>query len=243
MSLPRSASLCLWLQSCLRGSVGADDFADSVREDDPQHLVIGWPGTGHPIPLLELPALVRGLADPAVALALPVPGDPLGLAGPAVFNADAVDAGEAVIVFGSHGSHGLVPETDARTVLWRTAYADRPVVLDPGEAARTLRQTLITTTAELVRLDVASWQPEIPDLLLNLAHRPGLHLPPDTTPAVVETLERAALCLEIAGLARADDGGAISAFEVAARSRCLSDLNVAARRALVASCSDSLKTS
>jgi len=223
--------------------VAADDFAEAVRDDDPQHLVVGWPETDRPVTLLELPALVRRLGDPVVSLALPVAGDPVGLAGPPTFNTDAVDAGEAVLVSGRAGSIGLVPEEDARTVLWQASYAERPVVLDPGEAARTLRQTLITATAELVRLDVASWQPEIPDLLLNLSTRPGLPLPPDTSPAAVENLERAALCLEITGLARADDGGAISAFEVEARSRCLTDLDVAARRALVAFCSDSLRAS
>lgn len=240
MSLPRSASLSLWLRACLRGEVGADDFSSAVRGSDPQHLVVGWPERADPVPLLELPGLVRRLEDPAISVALPIPGDPLGLAGPAAFNADAVEAAEAVVLAGRSGSVGLIPEMDARTVLWQASYADAPHVLDPGEAARTLRQTLLHATAELVRLDVASWQPEIPDLLLNLSHRPDLPLPPGVDPIAVEALERSTLCLEIIDLARADDGGAITAHEVAARSRCLTELDLAARRALVAFCSDSL---
>ena len=115
----------------------------------------------------------------------------------------------------------------------------RPVI----EEGRQLRKALVTTTAELARLEVAAWQPEIPDLLLNIAHRPGLDLPPGTTPAAVETLERAALCLEIVELARADHGGALTAFEISARAGCLTDLDVAARRAMVAFCSANLKAS
>lgn len=241
MSLPRSAALSLWTAACLRGAVAADDFAAAVQDDDPRHLVVGWPERDVPVPLLELPGLVRRLGEPAVSLALPIAGSPVGLAGPAVFNADAVEAGEAVLVHGRAGSLGLVPEIDARTVLWQVSHAERPVVLDPQETARALRQTLVQATQELVRLDVASWQPEIPDLLLNLAGRPALPLPPGTTAAGVETIERAALCLEIVDLARTDDGGAISAYEVAARSRCLTDLGDAARRALVAACSASLR--
>lgn len=240
MSLPRSASLSLWLRACLRGEVPADDFAIAVRDADPQHLVVGWPERSDAVPLLELPALVRRLGLRAISLALPVPGDPLGLAGPASFNADAVEAGEAVVLAGASGSVGLVPEVDARTVLWRARSVASPLVLDRAEEARSLRQALLEATAELVRLDVASWQPEIPDLLLNLSHRPGLPLPPGTDPVVVETLERAVLCLEVVALARVDDGGAITAYEAAARSRCLTDLDVAARRALVACCSDNL---
>lgn len=243
MSLPRSASLSLWLRACLRGEVGADDFASAVRDGDPQHLVVGWPDRPEAVPLLELPGLVRRLEDPAISVALPIPGDPLGLAGPAAFNADAVEAAEAVVLAGRSGSVGLIPEMDARTVLWQASYAEAALVLDPGEAARTLRQTLLHATAELVRLDVASWQPEIPDLLLNLSHRPDLPLPPGVDPIAVETLERSTLCLEIIDLARADDGGAITTHEVAARSRCLTELDLAARRALVAFCSDSLRAS
>jgi hypothetical protein len=235
--------LTLWLNACLHGAVGPDDFAAAVRDDDPQHLLVDWPERDGPVDLHLLPGLVNRLGDPRVSLALPAPGDPLGLAGPPEFNANAVEAGEAVVVSGLVGSYGLVPELDARTVLWTAQPAALVPVLDHRESSRTLRLVLLEATAELVRLDVARWQPEIPDLLLNLAHRPGLPLPPGTTPEAIETLERAALCLEIVDLARGDHGGAVTAFEISERARCLTDLDLAARRAIVAFCSASLKTS
>jgi hypothetical protein len=235
--------LTLWVGACLRGSVGPDDAAAAVREDDPQHLVIDWPGHPEPVDLTLLPAAISTLREPSIRLALPAPGDPVGLAGPPDFNTDAVDAGEAVLVVGLGSAYGLVPELDARTVLWRCHPVEAPPLLDPGEAARALRQALLTATAELVRLDVASWQPEIPDLMLNLARRPGLPLPPGTSTADVETLERAVLCLDIVELARADDGGAVTSHEMAARAGCLTDLDAAARRAIVAVCSASLGAS
>ena len=240
MILPRSALLALWTSACLQGAVGPDDAAVAIRGEDPHHLVLGWPEHPEPLDLGHLPAAMSGLREPSVRVALPAPGDPLGLAGPPAFNAEALDAGEAVVVVGLGAAYGLVPREDARTVLWHCHPVEVPQLLDPREASRTLRQVLLTATAELVRLDVASWRPEIPDLMLNLAGRPGLPLPPGTPNAAVETLERAVLCTDIVELARGDEGGAVSSHEMAARAGCLTDLDAAARRAIVALCSASL---
>jgi hypothetical protein len=230
--------LALWLNACLRGSLGPDDFAEVVRGDDPQHLVVDWPAAGDPMPLDALPAVASRASGTTAALALPVAGDLLGLRGPGAFNTLAVDAGEAVVLNGT--GLGLVPALDARTVLWQAGPAESAPPLDPAEAGRHLRQVLVTTTAELGRLDVAAWQPEIPDLLMNVRHRPPMRLPPGVPPRAAEDLERAALCLEIVDLALHDDGGAASAYEIAERRRCLTDLDRAARRVAVAVCSDSL---
>jgi hypothetical protein len=240
VSLPRSALLAVWLNATLRGSVGPDDFASAVRGEDPQHLVVDWPDL-RAVGLDVLPAAVQRSGGTSAALALPTAGDPLGLRGPVEFNTLALDAGEAVVLAGT--GIGLVPVLDARTILWHAVPADVAPALDRGEAGRSLRQTLVSATAELARLDVASWQPEIPDLLLNVRHRPALPLPPGTGPRTVEDLERALLCLEIASFALRDDGGAVSAYEMAERRRCLTDLDRAARRVAVAVCSDSLTAS
>lgn len=242
MVLPRSSLLTLWLNAALDGRVGPDDFAAAVRAGDPQHLLVDWPDEPEPRPLDALPGLVRRVGSSRASLALPVPGDPLGLAGPSAFNARAVELGEAVVLDG-FASIGLLPTEDARTFLWCTVTAAPPLVLDAYEEGRQLRQTLLSATADLVRLDVASWQPEIPDLLLNLAHQPGLPLPPGLPPVAVEALERAVLCREIVRLARESHGGALTAHEAAERARCLTDLDVAARRAMVAFCSASLSVS
>lgn len=230
--------LALWLNACLRGSVGPDDFAEVVRGDDPQHLVVDWPDAGDPMPLDALPAAASRASGTTAALALPVAGDLLGLRGPSAFNTLAVDAGEAVVLTGT--GRGLVPTLDARTVLWQAGPAESAPPLDPAEEGRQLRSSLVTATAELSRLDVAAWQPEIPDLLMNVRHRPPMRLPPGVPPRAAEDLERAALCLEIVDLALHDDGGAASAYEIAERRRCLTDLDRAARRVTVAVCSDNL---
>lgn len=219
--------------------MGPDDFAAAVRGEDPQHLVIGWPRGPETLQLDQLPAAAQRTRGERAVLSLPTPGDPLGLAGPSDFNAAAVDQGEAVIIVGPEPI-GLIPGVDARTVLWHGRSAATPLTLDPSEEGRLLRQALLTATAELVRLDVASWQPDIPDLLLNLHQRPELPLPPGTPARTVETIERADLCLEIIDLARLDDGGAITSYEASARIRSLGELDAAARRALVAACSASL---
>jgi hypothetical protein len=229
----------LWLNAALRGSVGPDDFAVAARDDDPQHLVTGWPGTDVLV-LEQLPAAAQRAGVGTTSAALPVAGDPAGLAGPPEFNLVALEAGEAVVL---GNGFGLVPTVDARTVIWRLLPALPAPVLDPGDAGRTLRQVLVETTRDLARLDVASWQPEIPHLLANLRHRPDLPLPPGTGPLQAEVLERAALCLEIVALAREDEGGAVSSYEMAERRRCLADLDRAARHAVVACCSDSLASS
>ena len=172
-SLPVAAVLATWLDAFRAGDVGPDDLADAVRGDDPRHLVSGL-GDGYPLELHELPTRLDG----PVSLALPSPGDPVGLGGPSAFNLAAIDAGQAVVA----GAVGLVPHSDARTVVWSAFPADRVPWVDERETAIALRTTLTDVTGRLVALDVASWQPDIPDLLMNLRHRRPLPLPRGTTP-------------------------------------------------------------
>ena len=222
MRLPRSLLLCLWLRAVRTGQAGPDDLEEAVRGDDPRHLVAGLQGA---VELRELPKSLRSTPS----LALPAPGDPVGLGGPADFNLAAIEAGEAVVV----GSVGLVPELDARTVLWRAYDVSRAPYVDERETAIELRTTLVEVTSRLVQLDVASWQPEIPDLLMNRQRGPRIPLPPGLAPRQVETVDRALLCLEIVRLALDEDGGAVSTYEMSQRRDALADLGRAARRALV----------
>jgi hypothetical protein len=227
-SLPLAAVLATWLDASRAGDVGPDDLAATVRGDAPRHLVSGQAG-GRVLELVELPTALDG----AVSLALPVPGDPLGLGGPAELNQAAIDAGQAVVV----GEVGLVPVEDARTVVWHAYPADPVPWVDERETSIELRTTLTDVTSRLVDLDVASWQPDIPDLLMNLRHRPRLPLPPGFDARRVETIERAVLCLDIVALARTSEGGAVSSYEMDRRRDALGDLDRAARRALVGACS------
>jgi hypothetical protein len=227
-SLPVSAVLATWLDAARAGQVSPEELADAVRGDDPRHLVVGLPGHDA-LELHELPEVVTG----RVSLALPAPGDLVGLGGPAAFNVAATDAGEAVVA----GAFGLVPEVDARTVVWRAYPADRVPWVDERETAAELKLALADVTGRLVDLDVAAWQPDIPDLLLNLRHRSPLPLPPGYDARRAETAERAVLCLDILTLARSGDGGAVTAYEMERRRAALDDLARATRRALVGACS------
>ena len=103
-ALPASAVLTAWLEAVRLGRAGPDDLASAVRGDAPRHLVVGLDGAA-----FELHELPRRLDGPA-SLALPVPGDPLGLGGPQHLNFAAIAAGQAVLC----GGLGLVPEEDAR---------------------------------------------------------------------------------------------------------------------------------
>ena len=227
-ALPVSAVLATWLDAVRAGRAGPDDLAEAVRGDDPRHLVVGLPERD----VLDLQELPVALAGP-LSIALPVPGDPVGLGGPEAFNVAALTAGQAVVA----GGVGLVPEADARTVVWRAYPAAPTPWVDERETASELRLTLIDVTRRLVDLEVAAWQPDIPDLLLNLRHREPLPLPPGHDSRRRETTERAVLCLEIVELARAGDGGAVSAYEMDRRRAALDDLDRAARRGLVGACS------
>lgn len=227
-SLPVSAVLATWLDAAREGQVKPEQLADAVRGDDPRHLVTGLPER-EVVELHELPGVVTG----RVSLALPAPGDLVGLGGPTDFNLAATDAGEAVVA----GAFGLVPEVDARTVVWRAHHADRAPWVDERETAAELKLALADVTRRLVDLDVAAWQPDIPDLLLNLRHRQPLPLPPGYDARRVETAERAVLCLDILALARSGDGGAVTAHEMEHRRAALDVLGRATRRALVGACS------
>ncbi len=218
-----SALLAIWLGAVRAGRASPEALADAVRGGAPRHLVTGL--QGEVLELHELPAALTG----PVSLALPVPGDPVGLGGPAAFTLAAMEAGEAVVA----GAVGLVPEEDARTVLWRAHPADPVPWVDERETASELRVALVDVTRRLVDLEVAAWQPEIPDLLLNLRHRAPLPLPSGYDARRLETTERAVLCLDILELARSGDGGAVSAYEMDRRRSALDDLGRAARRALV----------
>ena len=132
-SLPVAALLATWLDAFRAGQLGPDDLADAVRGDDVRHLVSGL-GEGGTRELYELPALLDG----QISLALPAPGDPLGLGGPEELNFAALDAGQAVVV----GAVGLVPVEDARTVVWTAYPAGRVPWVDERDTAIELRTTL-----------------------------------------------------------------------------------------------------
>jgi hypothetical protein len=208
----------------LRGHEQTDHVLDVLADDT--HLLEG----GSALDLLARP---RAAGASYAGLALPVDGDPLGLGGPRGFNEAALEAGQAIVA----GGVGLVPEERGETVQWRVFEASARQLPDVGEADRSLRESLIGAAGDLAALDVARWRPEAADALMNLHHRPALEAPLGTPARCVDLAARGLQAWAIVDLALADDGGAISAYEIERRRGLLQPLGRAARRAIVAACS------
>jgi hypothetical protein len=228
-----SGRLAWWATAWLRGQVVTDLVIDAVLAGDATHVVAGLPGTDGPVPLVRALAELRVAGSDAVGLALPAPGDPVGLGGPSVLNAAALDAGEAAL----SGGLAFVPRQVGAAVEW-TTYDARPRQLgDVGECDRALRLALQRATEALADLEVARWRPEAADALLNVRHRPDLAPPPGVPERCVQLAGRALQARAIVELALAEDDDALSASRAGARREALAPLAAAARRGLVAACS------
>ena len=237
-TLPASALLAWWTTSWLRGLVDTDSVLDVMAEAAPVHSVRSLPdsnwnteGTG----LLPLLGLVRSTGARVVGTALPGPGDLVGLAGPAAFNADATEAGEAFVA--PTIGLGAVPNQVGAGITWTLHHMHRRPPLDVGEADRSLRTELNRAVDDLVALDVASWSPDTADELLDLAHHRQI-VPPPGTPGVAGRLAARAVHLRsITALGLRDAGGSVTAADIAHRTQTLERLDRAARHALVAASS------
>ncbi len=227
----------VWTNAMLHAACDPDTAARHIVGDDVGHHVSGLPSHPEPATLPVALNLLRRAGGREAYLALPVPGHPVGLAGPPAFNEAALDAGEAVVVGGA--AIGLVPAYVGPAVQWQALPADPPPPADLGEADRTLRAALIEAAQALASLDVARWKPEIADELIDI-RRIGTGRGDDLAPGydgrAVRTAATARRCLAIADAALADDGGAITVVDADARRRAVLDLATAARQALVAAC-------
>ena len=231
--LPGSARLALWFSAWVRGRASLDDARDAVVAGDAAHDVVGL--GDEPVPLIVALGLLRVERATGAGLALPQPGDPLGLGGPAPFNAEALEAGQAVVLTGA--DLGLVPVRAGAGVVWRCLPAtSHRQVPDLPEADTGLRAALPAAADALAALDVARWRPEVADELLSLRRTSDLPVPPGTDPRAQRVLALAARCRRIVALALRDDGGAVTAGEADRRRGALLPLDRAARRALVAAC-------
>jgi hypothetical protein len=243
VSLPRSVRLAASASVWLAGDGTVVDVVDGVRGDDEPHAVEGLP-SGRDVALSEALHELRSAGARAAAVALPRPGDPQGLGGPRALTEAAVDAGEAVLAVGARVA--LVPRVTAfgppgdqgHFVTWRWHVAD-PVPPGPGlaEAERALSVALLQAGSILADLDIASWRPEVAQLLEDVrAGRESAPLP-HAYPAPAQALAaRAARLWAVTDFALGDDGGATSASASAARRQALHPLERAARHALAAAC-------
>jgi hypothetical protein len=233
--LPHSASLALWFSAWAEGHASLDDAAAAMSDNGEVHHVLGLPDRAEPVPMILALGLLRAEGGRRATLALPVPGDPLGLAGPGSFNAEVVSAGEGVLVHGA--GLGLVPHRAGAGVQWACEPATEAVQLpDLSEADTGLRRTVSETADRLAQLDVARWRPEVADALLELRRESELALPHAMSPRAVRLAAFAHRCRAVVELALEDEGGAVTAREADDRRQALLPLDHAARRGLVAAC-------
>jgi len=233
--LPVSAVLAWWGTAWLRGDAVPDLVLDAVIGDDATHAVAGLPGESGTVTLLAGLAALRRAGATAFGIAVPAPGDPVGLGGPPGFNAAALDAGEAVVVSGC--GLGLVPTRVGAAVVWEVSPASRRPLPDVGDADRELRRALLQSADALAALDVARWRPEVADELISLRKPPPLAAPPGIPGRCLDLAGRGLQALSIVELALDDDGGAVTAVEAERRRIALRPIDRAGRRALVAACS------
>lgn len=233
--LPPSARLAWWGTAWLSGHVVTDLLVDAVIDGDATHAVAGLPGADGTETLVGALARLRTLGATGFGAAFPAEGDPVGLGGPAAFNADALEAAEAVIAVGT--GLGLVPHRTGAAIVWSVHPAERRQLPDVGEADRELRTALLSSAESLARLDVARWRPEVADQLMNLRHGPAVTAPPGVPARCVDLAGRGLQATGIVELALEDEGGAVTAYEIEERRAALVPLARAGRRALVAACS------
>lgn len=277
---PRAGRLTAWGNAQLDGRVAPDDAAAAIAGGE-QHRIVDLPtdaelaaeaespsrGDAVQRPAEQRPAerereehslawglgRLRALGARQLRLALPVPGHPLGLTGPAEFNQHALEAGEAVLTLGGPPL-GLLPEVrvpaphpeaDRRTrrlatrVLWRCARVREGFPTDvPAlwEAERELAEALREATATLSGMDVSGAGEETQQALAALRERGGGRrlLAPGYPARAVRVLEQAQRIQAVLRLAEADPGGAVSASDFQARAAALRPLGRVVRRAQVA---------
>ncbi|GAA4239468.1 hypothetical protein GCM10022254_59700 [Actinomadura meridiana] len=243
MSKDVATALVAWGNAWLTGHVGLDEAVDAVEKSCGPQILDGRPAET---------TLRRGLGDLRVAgmsalrLALPQPGDPLGLTGPPDLNRAAIDAGAAVIAVLGDRTMGLVPSEDLRGssyvgVRWTThgAAPGMPDVPSLAEADRQLTLAMRDATETLLTVDdVTGAAPEVTDALAALRDpgRGDHPLAPGYPPRAHRLAALAGRLSLVVDLARRMDDGGLSSDQMQRRGAALRLLDGAVRRALVAAC-------
>lgn len=225
---PISAALVSWGNAWLTGHAGLDDAVDALERVAGPQIVTDITGES---PLRVFLAELRATGLSSFRLALPIPGDLLGLTGPPVFNGAALEAGQAVIAVLGTRRFGLVPSPDRRGssysgIRWtvhdaHVADADVPQLAD---AERALSAAMRSATDALTSVDGPMQG------FPALDHVDGALAPgyPGRAHRVGHLAARLALALRLA-----EERG-LTSGQVAARREALKALDHAVRRARVA---------
>jgi hypothetical protein len=237
-----AAAVVAWGNAWLTGHVGLDEAADEMEQATGPQVVGGLPGETGDVPLRRGLASLRVAGMSLLRLALPVPGDPLGLTGPATFNSAALEAGEAVMIALPDGPLGLVPAEDRRGssylgIRWQ-AHPARPGIPDvPSlpEADHQLTLTMRAATEALLTVDGGAG---IPAAALAEVRDPaqGGALAPGYPPRAHRVAALAGRLARVVALARELTGHGLTADQLARREEALRMLDRAVRRAQVAAC-------
>lgn len=247
-----SAVLVAWGNAWLTGHVGLDEAVDVVERLGGPHVAAGVPGKSEEMPLRSGLATLRMSGLSALRLALPAPGDPLGLTGPPPFNTTAIDAGEAVLATVGDRVLGLIPAEDRRGssyvgTRW-TVHETQPGVADTPmlpEADHRLTLAVREATEALMAVDgTREWRPEMAEALTALreshAHEQVGGLAPGYPARAHRVAALAARLALVVDLARTTEDTALSAAQVRRRGEALRALDRAVRRAQVAACNSVL---
>ena len=250
LDIPRSARLATWGTAWLQGRASVAEVVRAVTGDDEPHMV----ESGEVLPAAaDLSGLLAGLKHAgvrALRVVLPVPGDPVGLPGPAPFNTAAIEAGECVLTTG-RPAWGVVPDVAEFGSQWEPGWqvtwqlspvVERQVPPSTGlaEAERALKEALLAATDALERLDVAALGPEAAERLQRVrsADLPAGALPAGTPRRSLQVLATAGRLRAVLSLAAEDDGAAVNAWQAGERARTLRELDGICRHAVVAAVND-----
>ncbi|WP_157248754.1 hypothetical protein [Nonomuraea typhae] len=221
-----SPTLVAWGNAWLLGHVTFDEVIDQVRSVAGPTMVDDAPITAR---LVDL-RLTQGLRE--VRLALPAPGDPLGLSGPPEFNAAALDAGQGVICVLADRNVGLVPAPDLRGSSYEgTAFTTYPAgavradLPSLSEAERDLTDAMRAATEALSGVEGP-----------GQAHPGRLEAGGELAPGYPARAHRVSvLAARLSLIVRlADEDVGLTSGQMATRAEALRQLDRAIRRAIVA---------
>jgi hypothetical protein len=256
--LPAAFVLAAWANSWLTGAVSLDDVLDALRRQSAgadlgvaHHVYAADPAalaaldTADAAPLTTSLGRLRSVGTTSFTLALPVPGDPLGLGGPRGFTEAATEAGEAVLCDGT--GLGAVPFAVGAGVQWAVSEAFVGSTENLAEADERLAHVIVNARRQLGdgsshagRDGGAAWSPHQGHRDRAAAATMGsvrrataataAALPPNAPVRADRVLTRSVTCLQIGRFAaeRAAEGDDVAPVAL------VRDLSAAARRGLVA---------